>query len=173
MLEHRIYPAAVGRQIVEALASHKNFAGSGAFETGNDAEQRRFARTTFAQDGEEFSLCHLQRDVAQHCGLAERLRQVADLEQRSCGRCRGVVGCGFAYGGHVVLSNFVAPASRRLSEGILPSESRARRPRPHYFVIIVLLLLRSRLRCTSRGAAHSARSKDAPDSCPHRRDAAL
>ncbi len=43
MLKDRIDPATVRRLIVEALGSHQNFAGGGAFESGNDAQQRGLA----------------------------------------------------------------------------------------------------------------------------------
>jgi hypothetical protein len=45
------------------FAAHQNFTGSRGLETGDDAEQRCFAGTAFAQDGEEFSLGDLQRNV--------------------------------------------------------------------------------------------------------------
>src|SRR3979490_3365916 len=119
VLEHGIDPAPVGWQVVEAIASHENFAGSRTFEAGEDAEQRRLARTAFAQDGEELSLSHLQRDIAQHGGLAERLRQVADLEQTTSRRRSFILVRGFAYGCHFGLTAFRSagfpPAVRRAS----------------------------------------------------------
>ena len=76
----------------------------------------------------------------------------------------------------IVRKHFVAPASRRLSGGHLalrlaggtPPDSRQDAGATF---ITVLLLLRSRFRCTWRGAERFARSKDASDSCPRRRDA--
>ena len=82
MLENGVDAAPVGRKVVEALAAHQNFAGTGAFESGDDAQQRGFARTALAQDGEKFSLGNLQGNVAQDGRLPERLGDIADGEQR-------------------------------------------------------------------------------------------
>ena len=81
MLENRVHAAPVRWQVVEALAAHQNFAGTGTFKSGDDAQQRGFAGTAFAQDGEEFSLGDLQGNIAQDGILPERLGDIADGEQ--------------------------------------------------------------------------------------------
>jgi hypothetical protein len=83
MLEHGVDPALVGRQRVEPLAGHPEFAGIGRLEAGNDPKQRGFARSAFAQDGEKLAFRHFQRDVPENQILPETLGDVLDSQQSS------------------------------------------------------------------------------------------
>ena len=82
VLEYGVNPAPVGRQVVEAFAAHQNLARARALESGDDAQQRSFPRTAFAEDGEKFAFGNLQRDVTQYVIFPERFGDVADGEQR-------------------------------------------------------------------------------------------
>ena len=61
MLEDSVHAALVGRKRVEALAVHPDFAGSGLFESGDQAKQSGFAGAAFTEQGEKFARGDLQR----------------------------------------------------------------------------------------------------------------
>ena len=82
MLENGVHAAPVRWKVVKALVAHQDFAGTGIFKSGNDAQQRGFSRSTLAQDGEKFPLGNLQGNIAQDGRLPERLGDIADGEQR-------------------------------------------------------------------------------------------
>jgi len=78
ILKDCIHAPPEGRLLVESLCAHPYFAGGGRFKSGDDAEQRRFSRAAFSQDGEEFTFSDLQRHVAQHNIAAKLLGNIAD-----------------------------------------------------------------------------------------------
>jgi len=80
-LEHGVDPSAVRRQQVEPVVAHPDFARGRRFKAGHQAQKRGLSRAALAQHGEEFALGYLQRNIAQHVGFAETLRNGADGEQ--------------------------------------------------------------------------------------------
>ena len=49
VLKDSVYSPFVGRKGVQPLAGHPDFAGSGLFETGDEAQKRGFAGTALAE----------------------------------------------------------------------------------------------------------------------------
>ena len=85
VLENGVHPAAIGRQYVQPLLLHPDFAAVGLFEAGDQTEEGGFARAAFAQDGEELTGGDVQRHAIQHGGRCEAFAHRANFEQRSHG----------------------------------------------------------------------------------------
>src|SRR5579863_5111762 len=81
VLKDGVDAAAIGWQLIEALAGHPNFAGGCGFKSGNDAEKSGLARSTLAQDREKFPFSNVKGDIAQDYIAAERFSNVADAEE--------------------------------------------------------------------------------------------
>src|SRR5580693_10237337 len=81
VLKHRIDATAVRWQNIEPFAFHQDLARISALEPRNYAQQCRLARAAFSENGQELAFRNLQRDVAKHGILSERLGDVADREQ--------------------------------------------------------------------------------------------
>src|ERR1700739_378123 len=90
VLEDGIHAALVGRQGVQALAAHPDFAAAGLLESRDEAEQGGFAGAAFAEQGEKFSRGNFERNTLQDFARAEAFGDAADFEQdisgsRDCG----------------------------------------------------------------------------------------
>src|ERR1700693_1219622 len=85
ILEDGVDAAAIGRKCVEAHATHPDFAGSGLFETGDEAEQRGFAGAAFAEKGEEFTGSNGERNIFEDAVGAEIFSDVTSFQQRGRG----------------------------------------------------------------------------------------
>src|SRR5580692_514 len=81
VLKHRIDATAVRWQNIEPFAFHQDLARISALEPRNYAQKCRLARAAFSENGQELAFRNLQRDVAKHGILSERLGDVADREQ--------------------------------------------------------------------------------------------
>src|SRR6266404_3683075 len=81
-LEDGIHAALVGRERIEALVAHPDFAGGGLFETGNEAEKRGLARAALAEESKKFASGDSQRDILEDLGGAETFRHAADFQKR-------------------------------------------------------------------------------------------
>jgi hypothetical protein len=80
-LKDGIHAAAERRELIQPLAAHEYFAAVGGFESRNDAQQSGFAGSALAQNGEEFALGYLQGNIFQDRVVAERFRDVANVQQ--------------------------------------------------------------------------------------------
>ncbi len=87
ILEDGVHAACIGRERVETLVAHPDFAGGGLFETGDQAEKRGLAGTACAEQREEFAGGDLQRNIFEDLGGAETFRHAADFQKRTAGRC--------------------------------------------------------------------------------------
>ena len=96
-LEHHIDGALVGRQGGDVLAVENNVARRRRFHAGEHAQQRRFAATRAAEQGEDFVLLDIQVDVVDGGVVAEFFHQTFDLQIgwfASHGQCSIRTKCG-------------------------------------------------------------------------------
>src|SRR5580704_16911266 len=81
VLKHRIDATAVRWQNIEPFAFHQDLAQIAALEPRNYAQQCRLARAAFSENGQELAFRNLQRNVAKHGILTERLGDISDGKQ--------------------------------------------------------------------------------------------
>src|SRR6185437_2455460 len=139
-LKNCIDAPSVWRQGVKPPATHPYFAGSRLLESGNDAQERCFARSAFAEDSEKFPFGNIQGNAVKDRVFAEGFGDGADGEES-----RVLVSPGQG-----------RPCLQLCSLGFVTHATVATAPPS----------LRSRFRCIGRGVAHSARSKFASDIRP-------
>jgi hypothetical protein len=60
VLEHHADAAVIGGHVSDIMASHHDPPGGGVLQSGNDPEQRGFARAARPKQGEEFVLPDVQ-----------------------------------------------------------------------------------------------------------------
>ena len=69
------------RQRVEPLAFQKNLSGGGLLESGNDAQQSRFARAAFAEECKKFAALDIERDGFKNTLRAEALAHTLNAQE--------------------------------------------------------------------------------------------
>src|SRR6476646_10326566 len=79
-LKNCIDAPSVWRQGVKPPATHPYFAGSRLLESGNDAQERCFARSAFAEDSEKFPFGNIQGNAVKDRVFAEGFGDGADGE---------------------------------------------------------------------------------------------
>src|SRR5215467_5762203 len=91
MLEDGVYPAAVRRLLIEPFTFHPQLARSRIFEARDDSQERCFARSALAENGEELCLGNLQGNIAENRIAAKILGDAANIEKRRF--CEGIGLC--------------------------------------------------------------------------------
>ena len=79
-LEHHGEPAIGGSHVVDPLAVEHDVAAGGPLKAGDDAQQGRLAAAGRADEDDELAMRHLEVDLVDDAGGAERLDHPAQLE---------------------------------------------------------------------------------------------
>jgi hypothetical protein len=88
MLKHRVDPAPVSRQGVEAFSAHPEFAGSGLFESGDQPQQGGFAGAALAKKRKEFARGNIQRNFLEYFAWPKTLGHRANFKERCASNTR-------------------------------------------------------------------------------------